>query len=63
MNAEVCNTSGLKEEEEDPFVDIDDIPGTRSDHGGGIRGTGMVGKRVEVVTRSGRRAGCVVYCK
>ena len=33
------NTSGLEEEEEDSFVDIDDIPGTRSDQEGGIRGT------------------------
>ena len=44
-------------------IDIDDIPGTRSDQEGGVRGTGKVGKRVEVVTRSGRRAGRVVYGK
>jgi hypothetical protein len=23
---------------------------------------GMVGRKVEIVTRSGRRAGCVIYC-
>lgn len=33
-----------------------------SDYEGGTRGVGMVGKRVEVVSRSGRWAGCVVYC-
>ena len=60
VDAEVGDTSGLKEEEEDSFVDIDDIPGTRSDQEGGIRGTSMVGRRVEVVTRSGRRAERVV---
>ena len=32
------------------------MPGRRSDQEGGIRGTGMVGRRVEVVRRSGRRA-------
>jgi uncharacterized protein (DUF4415 family) len=31
MDAEVGDTSGLEGEEEDSFVDIDDIPGTRSD--------------------------------
>ena len=51
---------GLEEDDEDSFVDIDNIPGTGSDQEGRIRGTGMVGKRVEVVTRSGRRVGGVV---
>ena len=36
------------DEEEDLFVDIDDIPG---DQEGRIRRISMVGKRVEVVTR------------
>ena len=63
VDAEVGDTSGLEGEEEDSFVDIDDISGTRNDQEGGIRGTGMVGRRVEVVTRSGRRAGRVVYGK
>ena len=31
VDAEVGDTSGLEGEEEDSFVDIDDIPGTRSD--------------------------------
>ena len=57
------DTSGLEEEENNSFVDIDDMPGRRSDQEGGIRGTGIVGKRVEVVTRFGRREGCVVYDK
>ena len=56
VDAEVDDTSGLEGEEEDSFVDIDDIPGTKSDLEGGIRGTSMVGRRVEVVTKSGRRA-------
>ena len=60
MDAEVGDTSGLEGEEEDSFVDIDDIPGTRSDQEGGIIGTSMAGRRVEVVTKSGRRAGRVV---
>ena len=51
-------TSRLKEEVYS-FLDIGDISGTRSDHGGGVGGVGMVGKRVEVVARSGR----VVYGK
>ena len=38
-------------------------PGTGCDQEGEIRGTGMVGKRVEVITRSGRRAGRVVHVK
>ena len=63
VDAEVGDISGLEGEEEDSFVDIDDIPGTRSDQEGGVRGTSMVGRRVEVVTRSGRRAGRVVYGK
>ena len=63
VDAEAGDTSGLEEEEEDSFVDIDNIPGTRSDQGGGVGGTGMVGKKVEVVTRSGRRAGRVVYVR
>ena len=63
VDAEVGDISGSEEEEEDSFIDIDDIPGTRSDQEGGVRGTGIVGKRVEVVTRSGRRAGRVVYGK
>ena len=62
MDAEVGDTSGL-EGEEDSFVDIDDIPGTRSDQEGGIRGTSMMARGVEVVTRSGRRAGRVVNGK
>ena len=53
----------MEEEEGDSSVDIDSTPGTRRDLEGGIRGTGMVGKRVEVITRSGRRAGRVVYGK
>ena len=57
------DTSGLEEEEEDSFVDIDGTPGTRRDQEGGIRGTDIVGRSVEVVTRSGRRAGRVVYGK
>ena len=63
MDEEAGDTPGLEEEEEDLFVDIDGTPGIRCDQEGGIRGTGMVGKRVEVVTRSGRRAGRVVYGK
>ena len=63
MDAEVGSAWRLEKEEEDSFVDIDDIPGTRSDQEGGVRGTSMVGRRVEVVTRSGRRAGRVVYGK
>ena len=63
VDVEVGDISGSEEEEEDSFVDIDDIPGTRSDQEGGVRGTGMVGKRVEVDIRSGRRAGRVVYGK
>ena len=50
-------------EEEDLFVDIGDILSTRNGQEGGIRGTSMVRKRVEVVTRSGRRAGRVAYGK
>ena len=38
-------------------------PGTGCDQEGEIRGTGMVGNRVEVITRSGRRAGRVVHRK
>ena len=60
VDAEVGDTSGL-EGKEYSFVDTDDIPDTRSDREGGIRGIGMVGKRVEVVTRSGKRAGHVVH--
>ena len=63
VDAEVGDTLGLEGEEDDSFVDIDDIPGTRSDQEGGIRGTSMVGRRVKVGTRSGRRAGRVVYGK
>ena len=63
VDAEVGDTSGLEGEGEDSFVDIDDILGTRSNQEGGIRGASMVGRRVEVVTRSGRRAGRVVYGK
>ena len=51
-----------EEEEEDLFVDIDDIPGLRSDSGVGLEGLhSMLEKRVEVVTRSGRREGSVVW--
>ena len=39
------------------------MPGRRGDQEGGIGGTGIVGKRVEVVTRFGRRAGRYVYDK
>ena len=60
VDEEAGDTSGL-EEEEDSFIDIDGTPGTRRDQEGGIRGTDMMGRRVEVVTRSGRRAGHVVY--
>ena len=63
VDKEEGDTPGLEEEEEDSSVDIDGTPGTRCDQEDGIRGTGMVGKRVEVVTRSGRRAGRVVYGK
>ena len=64
MDEEADDTPGLEEEEEeDSFVDIDGTPGTRCDQEGRIRGAGMVGKRVEVVTRSGRRAGRVVSGK
>ena len=56
VDEEVGDTSGL-EEEEDSFVDIDGTLGTRCDREGGIRGTGMVGKRVEVITSSGGQ-GC-----
>ena len=62
VDAEVGDASGL-EGEEDSFVDINGTSGTRCDQEGGIRGTAMVGRRVEVVTRSGRRAGRVVYGK
>ena len=61
MDEEADNTPRLEEEEEDTSVDIDGTPGTRCNQEGRIRGAGMVGKRVEVLTRSGRRAGCVVY--
>ena len=61
VDAEVGDVSVLEEEEEDSFVDIDDILSTRSGLEGGNRGTGMVRKRVEVVTRSGKRAGRVAY--
>ncbi|CCX34403.1 Similar to conserved hypothetical protein [Penicillium marneffei ATCC 18224]; acc. no. XP_002144529 [Pyronema omphalodes CBS 100304] len=48
--------------EEDPFIDIDDVLGSR-----GIISCGNMaeyeGKRVEVVTRSGRRAQSVSYTK
>ena len=50
IGQEAGDTSGLEKEEEDSFVDIDGTPGTRCDQGGGTRGTGMVGKRVEMVT-------------
>ena len=60
VDEEAGDTPGLEEEEEDSFVDIDGTPGTRCDQEGGIRGTGMVVKRVDVFTRSGRRAGRVV---
>ena len=63
VDEEAGDTSGLEEEEGDSSVDIDSTPGTRRDLEGGIRGTGMVGKRVEVITRSGRRVGRVVYGK
>ena len=62
VDAEVGDTPVL-EEEEDSFADIDDILSTRNDQEGGIRGTCMVRKRVEVVTRSGRRTGPVAYGK
>ena len=55
--------SGLVDEGEDPSVGISDAPGTRSGQEGGVKGTGIVGKWVEVVTRPGRRAGRVVYGK
>ena len=63
MDEEAGDTSGLEEEEEKSFVDIDGAPGIRCDQEGEIRGTGMVGRKVEVVTRLGRRAGRVVYSK
>ena len=63
LDEEAGNTPGLEEEEEDSFVNIGGTPGIRCNQEGGIGGTGMVGKRVEVVTRSGRRAGRVVYGK
>ena len=63
VDEEAGDASELEEEEEDSFVDIDGTSGTRCDQEGGIRGTAMVGRRVEVVTRSGRRAGRVVYGK
>ena len=63
VDKEAGGTSGLEEEEEDSFVDIDGTLGTRRDQEGGIRGTGMVGRRVEVVAGSGKRAGRVVYGK
>ena len=53
----VDDTSGLEMGEEDSFVNVND---TRSDQGGGVRGASMEGKSVEVVTRSGKRAGRVV---
>ena len=40
VDEEAGDTSGL-EEEEDSFVDIDGIPGTRCDQEGGIKGTGI----------------------
>ena len=58
LDAEMGDASGL---EEDSFVDIDNIPSTKSDQEGAIEGTCMVGTRVEVVTMSERRAGRVVY--
>ena len=61
VDAEVGDALAL--EEEDLFVDIGDILSTRNGQEGGIRGTSMVRKRVEVVTRSGRRAGRVAYGK
>ena len=39
---------------------IDNILGTRSDKKGRVRGTGMVGEKVEVVAKSGRRAGYAI---
>lgn len=51
------------EEEEDSFADTDGTSGTKSDQESGTKWTGMVGKRVKVVTRSGRRAARVVYGK
>ena len=62
MDEEAGDTSGL-EKEEDSFVDIDGTPGTRCDQEGGIKGTGIVERKVEVVTRLERRAGRVVYGK
>lgn len=55
--------SGLEEEEEDSFVGIADILGTRNDQGGSIREAGTVGERAEVFTRSERRVGHGVYGK
>ena len=60
VDAEVGDTSGLEEEEEDSFVDIDDIPSTRSDQEGGVRGAGMVGKRVRWL--QGQEGGRGVLC-
>ena len=55
-------TSGLEKEEE-LSVDIADTLGTRSDREGRAREIGMVGKRVGVIIKTGRRAGHVVYGK
>ena len=63
VDEEAGDTSGLEEEEEDSFVDIDGTPGTWCDQEGEISGTGIVGRKVEVVTRLGRSAGRVLYGK
>ena len=63
VDEEASDTSGLEEQEKDSSVVIEGTPGTRFDLEGGIRETGMVGRRVGVVTRSGRRGGRVVYGK
>ena len=62
VDAEVGDTP-VPEEKEGLFADIDDILSTGSNQEGGIRGTCVVRKRVEVVTRSGRRAGPVAHDK
>ena len=62
VDEKVGDTPGL-EEEEDSFADTVGTSGTKSDQESGTKWTGMVGKRVEVVTRSGRRAARVVYGK
>lgn len=50
VDAELGDASGLAEEVDDSFVDIDDMPGRWRDQESGIGGTSTVGKMVEMTT-------------